>query len=64
MHQDYKQQYITEEQFESLKPFNKRSHLAEELTGLSSDSYWFKVSIEITRDCNRHGYAVLEAHKR
>ena len=56
--------FITEDQFNELKPFNKMADTAERITGLSKDEYWFQVTIEITRDCDRHGFAVIESHKR
>lgn len=56
--------YITEQEFESLKPFDNMAHVAEKLTGKSSQEYWFQVSFEVTKDCKRHGFAVLESHSR
>lgn len=56
--------YITEDEFNSLKPFDKMAHKASDITNLDVDEYWFQVSFEITVDCPRHGFAVLEAFKR
>lgn len=60
----HKRKVINKAEFESLKPFNKMAKRAEELTGNSPEKYWFQVSFEITKDCDRYGYAVLESHKR
>jgi hypothetical protein len=59
-----KRKFISKDQFNSLKPFNKKSKVASEIFGLSDAEYWFQVCIEVTVDCDRHAFAVLEAYKR
>jgi hypothetical protein len=55
---------ISESEFNQLKPFDLMSNSASEIMDLSAREYWFQVAFEVTRDCKRNGFAVLEAHKR
>lgn len=55
---------INEETFNSLIPFNKMAHKAEEITGLSKENYWFQVTMELTVDNNTNSFAVIESHPR
>lgn len=55
---------ITEEQFNELKPFNKMAYKVEEILGFSQEKYWFQVAFEVTRDCDRYGFAILEVRER
>lgn len=55
---------LSESQVELLKPFNCMSEIAEKISGLSKEDYWFQIAIEVTVSSPTNSYAVLECHPR